>query len=74
MGIVSGSEAERASVMPGGTTTYLVWQSTGSEITKRELESTIAALNVDLQSDQGVGGRGGRRHDCGLFVSANKLR
>ena len=59
MEIVSGSEAERAraSVMRGGTTTYLVWQSACSEITKRQLESTIAALDVDLQRDQCIGGR-----------------
>jgi hypothetical protein len=44
----------RASFMPGGTTTYLIREGTGSEITKRELESAVAALDVDLESDQGV--------------------
>ena len=33
---------------------YLIRKGASTEITKRELESTIAALNVDLQSDQSV--------------------
>jgi hypothetical protein len=32
----------------------LIWQSAGSEITKREFEPAVAALNVDLQGDQGI--------------------
>ena len=44
----------RASCVPGGTTTYLVREGAGSEITKRELESAVATLDVDLESDQGV--------------------
>jgi hypothetical protein len=40
--------------MPGGTATYLIREGAGSEITKRELESAVAALDVDLESDQGV--------------------
>jgi hypothetical protein len=44
----------RASFMLGGTTTYLVRQGAGSEITKRELESAVATLDVDLEGDQGV--------------------
>jgi len=54
MEVVSSSEAEGASVMPGGTTTYLIGQSAGSEITKREFEPTVAALDVDLQGNQGI--------------------
>jgi hypothetical protein len=51
--------------MPGGTTTYLVRKSAGSEITKRELESAVATLDVDLESDQGVLiSCRSRRHDC----------
>jgi hypothetical protein len=38
----------------GGTTTYLVRKGAGSEITERELKSTIATLDVDLESDQGI--------------------
>lgn len=44
----------RASFMLGGTTTYLVREGAGSEITKRELEAAVATLDVDLESDQGV--------------------
>jgi hypothetical protein len=32
----------------------LIREGAGSEITKRELESAVAALDVDLESDQGV--------------------
>ncbi len=44
----------RALCMPGGTTTYLLREGAGSEITKRELESAVATLDVDLEGDQGV--------------------
>jgi hypothetical protein len=40
--------------MPVGTTTYLIREGAGSKITKRELESAVAALDVDLESDQSV--------------------
>jgi hypothetical protein len=60
-----------------GTTTYLVRKGAGSEITKRKLESAVATLDVDLESDQGVLiSCRSRRHDCydqGCGVSANKL-
>lgn len=35
--------------------TYLIRQSAGSQITERELESTVCALDVDLQGDEGIG-------------------
>jgi hypothetical protein len=38
----------------GGTATYLVRKGAGSEITKRELVSAVATLDVDLESDQSV--------------------
>jgi hypothetical protein len=37
--------------VPGGTTTYLVREGASSEITKRKLESAVATLDVDLESD-----------------------
>ena len=55
----------RASSELGDTTTYLIGKSAGTKITKRELESTVAALNIDLQSDKSVRvGCRSRRHDC----------
>ena len=38
----------------GNTTTYLIGESASSEITKRKLESSVATVNVDLQSDESV--------------------
>lgn len=68
----------RASFQLGGTTTYLVRKGAGSKITKRELESSVATLNVDLESDQRVLiSCRSRRHDCydqGCGVSAHKLK
>jgi hypothetical protein len=48
-----------------GGTTYLIRESAGSQITKRQLESAVASLDIDLESDQGIlVGSSSRRHDC----------
>ena len=59
MGVVNGrcrpALRLRASFQLGGTTTYLVRKGAGSKITKRKLESAVATLDVDLESDKSVG-------------------
>lgn len=42
-----------------GTTTYLARESRGPEVTERQLESLVGAIDVDLDGDEGVwvGGR-----------------
>jgi hypothetical protein len=43
----------------------LLREGAGTKITKGELESPVAALNIDLQGDKSVGiSRCSRRHDC----------
>jgi hypothetical protein len=55
----------------------LVRKGAGSEITKRKLESAVATLDVDLESDQGVLiSCRSRRHDCydqGVVFSALEI-
>ena len=45
----------RASSELGNTTTYLIGKGAGTEITKRKLESAVATLNIDFESDKSVG-------------------
>jgi len=52
-----------------GGTTYLIRESAGSQITKRQLESAVASLDIDLESDQGIlVGSSSRRHDCDCYM------
>lgn len=47
------------------TTTHLVGESTGSKVLKRQLESSICALIVDLESHRSLWiGDGSGGHDC----------
>lgn len=46
--------------------TYLIFQRASTEVTKGQLESTGAALEVDLQGDKSVRGRRCRRSHDGL--------
>lgn len=39
----------------GDTTTYLIGKGASTKITKGELESAVATLNVDFESDKSVG-------------------
>ena len=41
-------------VRRGRGRTYLFWESAGTEITKRKLESTVATIDIDFQSDQSI--------------------
>lgn len=45
--------------------TYLIGKSSSTKITERKLESSVAALDIDLQGNKSIGvGGGRRRHDC----------
>lgn len=44
--------------------TYTIWESVCPQVTERQLESTVGSLEVDLESDLGIGVDGSsRRHD-----------
>ena len=53
--IVNMQQGLRASFGACGTTTYLIRKSGGSEISKRKLESSVATLDIDLESYKSVG-------------------
>lgn len=47
----------------GNIVTYLIFQAVGTEIAQRQLETSSAALEIDLECDEGVGsGLGGGSH------------
>lgn len=44
--------------------TYLIFEGGGTEVAERQLETAGAALEIDLEGDEGIGrGLGGGRHD-----------
>jgi hypothetical protein len=45
----------RASPTEWGMMTYLIGESVCSQITQRKLESPVVAVDIDFDSDKGVG-------------------
>lgn len=44
--------------------TYLIFEGSGTEVSERQLETPSAALEIDLEGDEGNGsGLGGGSHD-----------
>jgi hypothetical protein len=53
--VVKAVERPTASLLGCGTMTYLPGEGASTEITKRELVSSVDSLDIDLQSDESVG-------------------
>jgi hypothetical protein len=57
-------------VRQNGQITNLLWKSARSEITKRELVSSVGAFNVDLQGNKSVGIGSRRGGHIGRLIEA----
>jgi hypothetical protein len=62
--VLSRRELDSLGGLAGKRATYLAREHLGSELAQWDLELAVAALDADLDSDQGVGrdGSAGRRH------------